>query len=60
MFLEGDFLRIRVSAQGDSQQTFDEEIPYGLVVTLEVREGNGLRIDQQVRERLGEAVRAEV
>ncbi len=58
-YQEGDFLRVQVSAQGDSQQTFDEEIPYGLVVTLEVREGSSLRIYQQVQERLAEPVRAE-
>lgn len=60
VFLDGDSLRIRVVAQGDTQQVFDEEIPYGLVVTLEVKEGCGLRLYQQVRERLAEPVRAEV
>lgn len=58
-FMEGDALRIRILAQADSQQDFDEEVPYGLVVTLEVKEGCGLRIYEQVRERLAEPIWAE-
>lgn len=57
-FEDGDVLRIRISAQGDSQQAFDEEIPYGLVVSLEVGEASSLPIYQRVQEKLGVAVRA--
>jgi hypothetical protein len=57
-FQDGDVLRIKISAQGDTQQDFDEDVPYGLVVTLEVAEGCGLSIYQQVREKLGVPIQA--
>lgn len=59
-FQDGDVLRIRVSAQGDNQQNFDHEVPYGLVVTLEVDEACGLPIYQRVREKLGVAIQTAV
>ena len=52
-FQDGDVLRIKVSAMGDTQQTFDQAIPYGLAVTLEVSEACDLPIYLQVREKLG-------
>ena len=52
VFQDGDSLLIKVSAQGDTGQNFDEDIPYGLVVTLEVEEKNGLPIYERIREKL--------
>lgn len=56
VFQDGDVLRIKVSAQGDTQQDFDDEVPYGLAVTLEVAEACGLPIYQRVSEKLGVAI----
>ncbi|WP_295391528.1 S8 family peptidase [uncultured Thiodictyon sp.] len=58
VFIDGEFLRIKISAQGDTQQDFDDEVPYGLAVTLEVAESCGLPIYQRVREKLGVAIQA--
>lgn len=58
VFIDGEVLRIKVSAQGDTRQDFDEEVPYGLAVTLEVAVGCGLPIYQRVREKLGVAIQA--
>lgn len=51
-FQDGDSLLIKVSAQGDTQQKFDEAIPYGLAVTLEVEEQTGIPIYERVQEKL--------
>jgi len=51
-FQDGDVLRIKISAQGDTQQLFDQAVPYGLAVTLEVEEACGLPIYERVREKL--------
>lgn len=58
VFQDGDILRIKVSAQGDTQQSFDQAVPYGLAVTLEVPENCNLPIYQRVSEKLGVAIRA--
>lgn len=54
LFQEGDNLRIKVSAQGDSGQDFDEAVPYGLVVTLEVREQSTVPVYERIRDRIRE------
>lgn len=59
-FMDGDVLRITVSAQGDTQQSFDQAVPYGLAVTLEVDEACDLPIYQRVREKLGVPIPAGV
>jgi hypothetical protein len=59
-FQDGDVLRIKVSAMGDTQQVFDQAVPYGLAVTLEVADECGLPIYQRVREKLGVAIPAAV
>lgn len=60
VFQDGGVLRIKVCAMGDTQQIFDQAVPYGLVVTLEVAEACGLPIYQRVREKLGVAIPATV
>lgn len=57
-FQDGDVLRIKVAAMGDTQQMFDQPVPYGLAVTLEVAELCGLPIYERVREKLGVAIPA--
>jgi hypothetical protein len=52
-FTDSDYLTIKVSAQGDSGQTFDEAIPYGLAVTLEVSEESKIQVYESVRAKLG-------
>ncbi len=52
VFQDGDSLRIKIAAQGDTGQNFDEAIPYGLAVTLEVAEQSGIPIYERVREKL--------
>lgn len=52
VFQDGDNLRIKISAQGDTSQQFDEAIPYGLAVTLEVTEQSGIPIYERIREKL--------
>jgi hypothetical protein len=52
VFQDGDNLRIKISAQGDTGQKFDEAIPYGLAVTLEVEEKSGIPVYERIREKL--------
>lgn len=52
VFQDGDDLRIKISAQGDTGQKFDEAIPYGLAVTLEVEEKSGIPVYERIREKL--------
>ncbi len=52
IFQDGDNLRIKIAAQGDTGQKFDEAIPYGLAVTLEVTEQSGIPIYERIREKL--------
>lgn len=49
---DGDSLRIKIAAQGDTGQKFDEAIPYGFAVTLEVAEQSEIPIYERVREKL--------
>lgn len=52
VFQDGDSLRIKIAAQGDTGQKFDEAIPYGLAVTLEATVQSGIPIYERVREKL--------
>jgi hypothetical protein len=52
VFQDGDNLRIKIAAQGDTGQKFDEAIPYGLAVTLEVTEQSGIPIYERIWEKL--------
>jgi hypothetical protein len=59
-FQDGDNLRIKISAQGDTGQQFDEAIPYGLAVTLEVAEQSGIPIYERIRDKLAVRIAASV
>lgn len=48
----GEELRIRVTCKKDATARLDEAIPYGLAVTLEVKENVNISIYQQIRERI--------
>jgi hypothetical protein len=48
-YQDGEMLRIRVVCKKDATARLDELIPYGLAVTLEVKEDVGIPIYQQVR-----------
>lgn len=56
--VDGDQLMIKVNCRPDAGD-FTENIPYGLVVTLEVAEGVDIPIYAQVRDRIRSAVRVE-
>lgn len=51
-FQDGDCLIIKISAQGDAGQSFDDAVPYGLAVTLEVEDESGIPVYERIRERL--------
>lgn len=51
-FQEGENLRIRVVCKKDATNKLDERIPYGLAVTLEVKEDVEIDVYQQIRARL--------
>lgn len=57
-FVDGYELRIKVNCRPDAGD-FTENIPYGLVVTLEVAEGVDIPIYSQIRERIRPVVRVE-
>lgn len=48
-YQDGDSLRIRVTCKKDATTRLDDVIPYGLAVTLEVKEDVGIPIYQQIR-----------
>lgn len=60
VFQDGDSLRIKIAAQGDTGQKFDEAIPYGLAVTLEVAEQSGIPIYERVQEKLAVRIIASI
>jgi hypothetical protein len=51
-FQDGDNLRIRVTCKKDATVRLDQVIPYGLAVTLEVKEDVGIPIYQQIQIKL--------
>lgn len=51
-YQEGETLRIRVTCKKDATVRLDVPIPYGLAVTLEVKEDIDIPIYQQIRDRL--------
>jgi hypothetical protein len=55
-FVDGDNLEIQVSCRADAG-TLEEEVPYGLAVTLEVAEEIGVPIYEEVRDRVRARVR---
>lgn len=51
-YQDGEMLRIRVICKKDATARLDDAIPYGLAVTLEVREDVNIPIYQQIRDRI--------
>lgn len=51
-YQDGEMLRIRVVCKKDATTALDELIPYGLAVTLEVKEDINIPIYQQIRDRI--------
>lgn len=51
-YQDGENLRIRVTCKKDAAVRLDDVIPYGLAVTLEVKEDVGIPIYQQIRIKL--------
>ena len=51
-YQDGEILRLRVVCKKDATVRLDEVIPYGLAVTLEVKEDVAIPIYQQIRTRL--------
>jgi len=51
-YQDGEMLRIRVICKKDATARLDDAIPYGLAVTLEVKEDVNIPIYQQIRDRI--------
>ncbi|NIE83026.1 MULTISPECIES: S8 family peptidase [unclassified Burkholderia] len=51
-YQDGEMIRIRVTCKKDATVRLDDVIPYGLAVTLEVKEDIDIPIYQQIRDRL--------
>ncbi|MEE9929630.1 S8 family peptidase [Microvirgula aerodenitrificans] len=51
-YQDGEMLSIRVTCKKDATVSLDDVIPYGLAVTLEVKEDVGIPIYQQIRAKL--------
>lgn len=51
-YQDGEMLRIRVTCKKSATVSLDDVIPYGLAVTLEVKEDVGIPIYQQIRAKL--------
>ncbi len=51
-YQEGEMLRLHVVCKKDATERLGEKIPYGLAVTLEVKEGVDIPIYQQIRMQL--------
>lgn len=57
-YQDGDVLVIPVQCNADATDRLDEEIPYALTVTLEVKEGVNVPIYQEIRERIQLQIKA--
>jgi hypothetical protein len=57
-YQDGDELVIPVQCNADATDKLDEEIPYALTVTLEVKEGINVPIYQEIRDRIQLRVKA--
>lgn len=51
-YQDGDDLVIPVQCNADACDRLDEEIPYALTVTLEVKEGINIQVYQEIRDRI--------
>lgn len=52
VFQDGDNIRLQVACKKDATERLDQVIPYGLAVTLEVTEGVGIKVYEQIRDRI--------
>ncbi|MGZ8916543.1 MAG: hypothetical protein ACXW1Z_25960 [Methylobacter sp.] len=57
-YQEGDELIIPVQCNADATDRLDEEIPYALTVTLEVKEGINILIYQEIKNHIQLQVKA--
>ncbi len=55
-FVDGDQLKIQVNCRTDAAE-FEDRIPYGFVVTLEVAEGVDVSIYNEIQDRIRPIVR---
>lgn len=55
-YQDGEILRIRVVCKKDATAHLDELVPYGLAVTLEVKEDVEIPVYQQIRSRIRQSV----
>lgn len=55
-FFDGDSIKIKVNCTRDAG-SFEDKIPYAIMVTLEVAEGSGVLVYQEVKERISTPVR---
>lgn len=53
---DGEVLKLRVQCKKDATSRLDERIPYGLAVTMEVKDE--IPVYEQIRERIRPRVRA--
>lgn len=58
-YQDGDELVISIQCNADACERLDEEIPYALIVTLEVKEGVDIPIYQEIRNRIALQTRIE-
>lgn len=58
-FQDGDFIKLRIVCKRDATNKLDESIPYGLAVTLEVKEDIRVDIYQQIKARIKPKVTVE-
>jgi Subtilase family len=59
-YIQGDTIRIHVICKKDATSRLDEQIPYGLAVTLEVKADVQLRIYEQVKAGLEVQIKSRV
>jgi hypothetical protein len=57
VFVDGDFLEIKVNCREDASELGKLSIKYGLSVTLEVKENNDIKIYEEIRQRVQTRIR---
>jgi len=58
-YQDGDELVIPVQCNADAIDTLDEQIPYALTVTLEIKEGVEIPIYQEIQSRIQARIKIE-
>lgn len=51
-FVDGDDLQIKINCKSEDNRKLQESIPYGLAITLEVKEGINIPVYQEVKSRI--------